>query len=238
MLLSCGTLCAQDQDPVPPADPKPATQSATPPEGTAPAPLDKRIFAVLPNYRTADGNLPYEPISSKRKLWIGFKDSFDYPIFITSAIYSSFYQLQDSHPQFGQGMEGYAKRYLASSTDLVVGNFMSESIFPILLKEDPRYFAVGPAYGGVWKRAGYALTRVLVCKTDTGKATFNYSEILGNSTAVALSNVYYSDTRDARDAAQALGTQVATDALSNLLKEFWPDVKRKFFNKKSTPAND
>lgn len=255
VLLSCATLCAQ-QDPAPLTDPKPladpakpaaaaeSSQATSPAETTTPAktdgaaPIDKRIFAVLPNYRTADGNRPYEPISSKRKLWIGFKDSFDYPIFMTSAVFSGLYQLEDSHPQFGQGVEGYAKRYLASSTDLVVGNFMSESIFPILLKEDPRYFAVGPGYGGVWKRAGYALTRVLICKTDTGKSTFNFSEILGNSTAVAFSNVYYSDTRHPGDAVQALGTQVGTDALSNLLKEFWPDVKRKFFKKKSGPAND
>jgi hypothetical protein len=247
--FSCAMFAQQDelppagQDPVVQA-PKPSTaadpstpaSTSTQPDGSIP--IDKRVFGVLPNYRTADGTAPYTPISAKRKLYIGFKDSFDYPIFLTSMVFSGLYQLEDSHPQFGQGLKGYAKRYLASSTDLVVGNFMSESIFPVLLKQDPRYFAVGPAYGGVWKRTGYALTRVLICKSDSGKTVFNFSEILGNSTAVAISNLYYTDTRDARDNAQSVGVQVATDAFSNVLKEFWPDIKRKFFKKKITPAND
>jgi len=253
--LSCGLFAQQDpvpvsaQDPVaeaakPAAPANPATpaasgtsvDSAIPAGGTIP--IDKRIFAVLPNYRTADGTAPYTPISAKRKLYIGFKDSFDYPIFLTSAAFSGLYQLENSHPQFGQGLEGYAKRYVASSVDLAVGNFMSESIYPVLLKQDPRYFAVGPSYGGVWKRTGYALTRVLICKSDTGKTVFNFSEILGNSTAVAISNLYYTDTRDVKDNVQSVGVQVATDAFSNVLKEFWPDIKRKFFKKKPTPAND
>jgi hypothetical protein len=239
--LVAGALFAQtDQAPAPP-DQKPAVDPAkadpsAPASGTAP--VDKRIFAVLPNYRTVGANTAFEPITAKRKLWIGFKDSFDYPIFLTSALFSGLYQLEDSHPQFGQGIEGYAKRYLASSTDLVVGNFMTESIFPILLKQDPRYFSKGPSYGGVGKRVGYALTRVLVCKTDSGKSAFNFSEILGNSTAVALSNLYYTDNRSVGSNVQALGIQVGTDAVSNVLKEFWPDVKRKFFTKKSAPSND
>src|SRR5579863_9143448 len=96
--LSCGLFAQQDpvpvsaQDPVteaakPAAPANPATpaasgtsvDSAIPAGGTIP--IDKRIFAVLPNYRTADGTAPYTPISAKRKLYIGFKDSFDYPIF-------------------------------------------------------------------------------------------------------------------------------------------------------------
>jgi hypothetical protein len=253
--LSCVMFAQQDPAPVSSQDPvaeapkpaTPATQatpapSGTQAEGSTPAtgtiPIDKRIFAVLPNYRTADGTAPYAPITPKRKLYIGFKDSFDYPIFLTSAIYSSIYQLENSHPQFGQGIEGYAKRYLASSTDLAVGNFLSESIYPVILKQDPRYFAVGPGYGGVMKRTFYALTRVLICKSDTGKPAFNFSEILGNSTAVALSNLYYTDTRDVKDNVQSIGIQVGTDAFSNVLKEFWPDIKRKFVKKKTTPAND
>jgi hypothetical protein len=243
--LFSGALFAQDQDPAasaapPPADPKPPAVADAKPDTNpcAAGALDKRIFVVLPNYRTANDNDCYQPISARHKLWIGFKDSFDYPIFLTSAAYAGIYMLEDQHPQFGQGVLGYAKRYGTTSTDLVVGNFMTESIMPILLKQDPRYFAKGPAYGGVWKRTAYALTRVLICKSDKGTTQFNFSEILGNSVAVAISNTYYTDARSVGSNVEALGIQVGTDAISNVLKEFWPDVKRKFFSKKTTSAND
>jgi hypothetical protein len=101
-----------------------------------------------------------------------------------------------------------------------------------MMKQDPRYFSVGRTYGGVWKRTGYALTRVLICRSDKGTNVFNYSEIVGNSTAVAISNLYYTENRNVSDNVQKLGIQIGTDAISNVLKEFWPDVKRKYFNKR------
>ncbi len=220
-LLWSGVLLAQSDSP----GEKPAPAEAV---STA---IDKRVFGVLPNYRTADGNAPYAPITAKRKLWIGFKDSFDYPVYFTSAIFASINQLENTSPQFGQGLKGYGKRYVTSYADQVVGNLMTESLFPIMLKQDPRYFSVGKTYGGAGKRVRYALSRVILCRADTGKTVFNFSEIVGNSTAVALSNVYYTDNRNARDNVQKLGIQIGTDALSNVLKEFWPDIKQKFFNK-------
>jgi hypothetical protein len=231
-LLACAVM-AQDQDPAtaPPA-PKPATAAETSPSAPGSAPIDKRAFGVLPNYRTADGNAAYQPISAKRKLWIGFKDSFDYPVYFTSAIFAGINHLEDTSPQFGEGVKGYAKRYVASYADQTVGNMMTESFFPIMFKQDPRYFRVGPNGGGTMKRVGYALSRVLICRSDTGKSVFNISEIGGNSTAVAVSNFYYSDNRNAGDNIQKLGIQIGTDALSNVLKEFWPDIKQRFFKKK------
>ena len=197
------------------------------------SPIDKRIFGVLPNYRTADGNTAYQPITPKRKLWIGFKDSFDYPVYFTSAMFAGLNHLADTSPEFGQGLKGYAKRYAASYADQTVGNMMTESFFPILFKQDPRYFRVGKAHGSGLKRTGYALSRVLICRSDKGTNTFNISEIGGNATAVAISNLYYSDNRKAGDNVQKLGVQVGTDAFSNVLKEFWPDIKQKYFKKKS-----
>lgn len=238
MLCLSATLFAQ-QDQVPAAaDPtKTATESLaslpTTAEVVPASPIDKRIFGVLPNYRTADGTVNFEPISAKRKLYIGFKDSFDYPIFATSAFYAGLYHLEDTHPQFGQGTKGFASRYGTTVADLAIGNYLTESIFPVILKQDPRYFRVGAVYGKVGKRAIYALTRVFICKSDAGKDVFNYSEVLGNSTSVAISNLYYSDNRSVATNMVGLGTQIGTDAFSNVLKEFWPDIKRKFFNKKN-----
>jgi hypothetical protein len=97
-----------------------------------------------------------------------------------------------------------------------------------MLREDPRYFRRG--YGTVWSRTWYAATRVLITRTDAGGKRFNYSEWLGNATGTAISNLYYPDTRDAGDNVEKLTEQVGIDAVSQVLKEFWPDVKHKLFH--------
>jgi hypothetical protein len=199
----------------------------------APA-IDKRIFGVLPNYRTADGTAPFVPITTRHKFYIAVKDSFDYPVYLTAALFAGYYQLDNENPSFGQGVKGYAKRLATSYADQAVGNMMTEAIFPSLLHEDPRYFRVGSSGGSTWRRTRYALTRVFVVRTDKGGSTFNFSEWLGNGSAVALSNVYYpGDTRNVNDNVKKLGVAVGTDAFSQVLKEFWPDIKRKLSKKKS-----
>jgi len=203
------------------------------PQPAAPA-IDKRIFGVLPNYRTADGSAPFMRITTRHKFYIAAKDSFDYPVYLTAAAFAGFYQLENQNPSFGQGVEGYAKRLASSYGDQAIGNLITEAIFPSLLHEDPRYFRIGSSGGSTWHRTRYALTRVFVARTDKGGWTFNFSEWLGNGTTVALSNLYYpADTRNVSDNVQKLGIQVGTDAFSQVLKEFWPDIKRKLVKKKS-----
>ncbi len=98
-----------------------------------------------------------------------------------------------------------------------------------MLHQDPRYFRLGT--GSTRHRIGYAVSRVFVTHRDGGGVQFNYSEWLGNGSAVAISNAYYPDGRKfSNNAARLLG-QVGTDALSQVLKEFWPDIKQKFFHK-------
>jgi hypothetical protein len=200
---------------------------------------DKRIFGVIPNNRTAEASIPFAPISARRKLTIAYKDSFDWPVYPTAAAFATLYQLENQNPSFGQGMSGYAKRFAASYGDQMIGNMMTEGIVPSLLHEDPRYFRLGE--GSKWSRARYALTRIFVTRTDSGRNTFNFAEWLGNSSAVAVSNAWYPDTRTASDNAQKLAIQCATDAFSNVLKEFWPDVKRRLHKKHQdvwrTPAS-
>ena len=196
---------------------------------------DKRVLGVLPNYRTAELTADYHPISAKYKLHIALKDSFDYPLIGLGAAYAALYQLENSHPQFGQGTLGYLRRFGTSYNDQLMGNMMTEGILPILFKEDPRYFRMNE--GPKSKRAWYAATRIFVTKTDTGKASFNYAEILGNSTAAAIGLSYYSDDRDVPDYLQNVAIQLATDAFSQVLKEFWPDIKRHYFHRRQqTPA--
>jgi len=155
-------------------------------------------------------------------------------VYLLSAAFAGLYQLEDQDPSFGQGVKGYAKRIATSYADQAVGNLMTEAIFPSLLHEDPRYFRRGAGSGSNWHRVGYAITRVMVVRTDKGTWRFNYSEWLGNGASVAASNLYYpSDTRNVTDNVQKLGLQIGTDAISQVLKEFWPDWKRHLFKKKS-----
>ena len=187
---------------------------------------DKRIFGVLPNNRTTENWIPFQALTPGQKMMIAVKDSFDYPVYPTSGAFAVLYQLENSNPSFGQGMAGYAKRFATSYGDQMIGNMMTEGIWPAFLHQDPRYFRRGE--GTKKSRALYAIEQIVVCKDDNGKRVFNLSEWGGNAFATAISVAYYPDSRDWSDNLQKWLIAVATDTFSNVLKEFWPDVKNRF----------
>src|SRR5580658_1714733 len=171
-----GTTKPTDSNPAPtvlPAQNPPDAANSPEPEKQ-----DKRVFGVFPNYRTTDGNVAFQPISSKQKLLIGLKDSFDWPVYLTGGAFALLYQLENQNPSFGQGMKGYARRYGTALADQTIGNMMTESIMPSVFREDPRYFRIG--HGSKTHRAGYALTRIFITRSDAGRPTFNFAEVVGN----------------------------------------------------------
>jgi hypothetical protein len=190
---------------------------------------NKRIFGIIPNNRTSPSLKDYKPLSTKAKFGIAGQDSFDRGTLILAAAFAGEAQLTNANPSFGQGVQGYAHYFGASYGDFVIGNYMSEAIYPTLLHQDPRYFRRG--IGSGWSRLGYSISQIFWTHTDSDRTQFNYSEILGNSTAVAISNAYYQDNRSAADSATKLGVQIGVDMASNVLKEFWPDVSRRFSRK-------
>jgi hypothetical protein len=225
---------------------------ATPPDGAADkaaqtkadhakaddqAPPDKRVLGVLPNYRTINETGTYEPIDAKHKLIIASKDSFDYPLVLLAGVFAGLSQLDNSNPSYHQGVEGFAKRLAANYANQAIGNMMTEGFFPSMLHEDPRYRRIGPSRGTVKYRTWYAFSRIFVTRTDAGGTRFNYSEWLGNATGVAISNLYQPDQRDWRDNATSLLVQCGTDGISQVLKEFWPDIKHKLFHKNPPGAD-
>ena len=217
---------AEPSKPADPSKPAPSPQDPS-------TPVDKRVFGVLPNYRTVNETGTYTPISPKYKMTIAAKDSFDYPLVLLAGTFAGLNQLTDSAPSFGQGVKGYAHRLATNYADQAIGNMLTEGILPTILHEDPRYRRIGPSGGSKGHRTWYALSRVFVTRTDSGGTRFNYSEWAGNAAGVAISNSYYPDNRNFTDNATKLLTQVGTDAVSQVLKEFWPDIKQKFFKKKS-----
>lgn len=156
---------------------------------------------------------------------IAAKDSFDWTLAVVAAGYAGLGQLSNQNRPLGQGLAGYGNRFVRNYADQVMGNLLVEGAMPVLFHEDPRYFRRGQ--GRFWSRVGYAASRVFVTRTDSGGTEFNYSEIVGNSLAVGTSNAYYPGSRNLGGNFQKFSLQLATDALSNVLKEFWPDVKRK-----------
>lgn len=191
---------------------------------------DKRAYGVLPNYRTAETEGPYSPITVKQKFTIARKDTLDAPSYIMAGFFSGISQLDNSNPSFGQGMKGYMRRYASSIADQDIGNFMTEAILPSLLHQDPRYFRKG--HGSVMGRIAYAASRSVLARSDKGNWTFNTSEFLGNGIVASIGNAYYPDAVGFNPTMQRMFTQIGTDSISQVLKEFWPDVKRKLQSRK------
>lgn len=204
-------------------------------KGDPEPPGGKHVFGVLPNYRTVDGANVTSPLTNTQKFSIASKDSFDFPLVLLSGALAGIGQWSKQDPSFGQGMAGYSKRLASNFSDQALGNMMTEALFPVLLHEDPRYYRRGT--GNIWSRTGYAFSTIFVTHTDSATVRFNYSEWVGNATATAISNVYYPDGRTAGANVGKLLEQASLDGLAQVLKEFWPDIKKKFFeHSSSAPA--
>jgi len=189
-----------------------------------------RILWVVPNFAAVNANTQLPPLSVKGKFWLATEDTFDYSAFVWTAILSGQDFATKAYPEFGQGMAGYGRYYYHLFIDGVSGAYFTEAIVPSLTHEDPRYYTLG--HGGFFRRAGYALSRVVITKTDSEGTSFNWSEIVGNLCEAGLSNAYYpAEERGARATAINWGTQLESAALNNIAKEFWPDIRHLLFRK-------
>jgi hypothetical protein len=217
----------------PPEIPETAVEvAAVPaPEAAQPSRIDTHIFGLVPEYDAVNTPPPhYEPISAAQKFTIAAHDGFDPFSWVTTGLYAGVAQWHNQYPQFGQGAQGYAKRYGGAFADGAIANFMSEAIFPSLLHEDPRYFRLG--HGSILHRIGYTISRELITRKDSGREGFNISEIAGNLGAAALSNLYYpAQERTAGQTMEKFAVNIVGDAGFNVLKEFYPDMRRKILHK-------
>jgi hypothetical protein len=202
-------------------------QSKDEPEGQQ----TKRILGVVPNFAAVSANTQLPPLTTKGKFWLATEDSFDYSSFIWTGILAGQEFALESYPEFGQGAAGYGRYYWHTFVDGVSGTYFTEAIVPWISHEDPRYYTLG--HGGFFGRTGYALSRVVLTKTDSGRTSFNWSEVGGNALEAGLANTYYPpQERGARQTAINWGAQLESAALNNIAKEFWPDIRRIVFRKK------
>lgn len=211
-------------------DPSSTATVASPPADQT-QPEAKRLFFIIPNYRTAPSIKDFAPIEPKEKFKIAAQDAFDRGTVILAGLFAGESQLTNSNRSFGQGAAGYGRYFGTAYADFVIGDFMTEGIFPSMLHQDPRYFRKGT--GSKAGRLGYAVSQIFVTHNDSGRVAPNWSELLGNSTAVAISMSYYTDNRTASDGVSKLGVQLGVDMAANVIKEFWPEISRPFSHRKN-----
>jgi hypothetical protein len=202
-----------------------ASSAANPEEGRQ----TKRILWIVPNFRAVSAGAKLPPQTVKEKFKTGALDSFDYSSFIFVGIQAGISQATDAYPAFRQGAAGYGRYYWHTFADQTDENLWVEGIVPTLLRQDTRYYTLG--HGGIIKRGFYAVTRTVITRTDSGRETFNASEILGAGTAAGISSAYYpTQYRTWTKVGQRWLTNVLLDFGTFAAKEFWPDVNQAIFH--------
>jgi len=180
--------------------------------------VHQRIAGVIPNfYSTYDWNAP--PMGAKQKFQLAFRSIIDPVSFLSVAGVAGAEQYQNVFPAYGGGFEGYSKRYGAAMANHVSGTLLGRAVFPSVFHQDPRYFYKGK--GSIPSRILYAISAAVIARGDDGRWKPNYSHILGNFSAAAISNLYYppADRGASLILLNGLG-DLGADAASNLFREF------------------
>ncbi|HTS49688.1 MAG TPA: hypothetical protein VMH05_17175 [Bryobacteraceae bacterium] len=212
-----------------------ATDTAAPPPPAAiSVPLnEERILKVIPDYQTVDDTShAIAPLTPAQKWDLALRETVDPFNIATAAMTAASSQRGNQTPKYGEGWANYGKRFGAAIGDFGTQNFFSAGVFATLLRQDPRYFRKGPTTG-IAPRVWYSMTRLFVCRNDSGRPVFNASNLLGMSFGIAASNIYYpSASRTGTVMAARTETSLFGGFTGNVMSEFWPDLQRKFFRKK------
>jgi hypothetical protein len=178
----------------------------------------QRVLAFIPNFYVsyvADA----VPLTSKQKFQLAWKTMIDPVTIALIGAAAGVQQAQNDFGEYGQGAQGYAKRFGAAYADNATGTFIGGAILPSLLKQDPRYFYKGT--GSTKSRIFYAITRSVICRGDNQQWQPNYSGILGSLASGSISNLY----RPEKDRGTALVFEdvlvnIGENAVVNLFQEF------------------
>jgi hypothetical protein len=179
----------------------------------------QRLFGFAPNFYISY-NWHAQPLTPKQKWELAGKTMIDPVSFAITAGFAGIEQAENTFSGYGQGAQGYGKRYGASYANLAVGTTLGGAVFPILFHQDPRYFYKGT--GSTRSRALYALSTAVIARGDNGKWQPAYASILGDLSAGAISNIYY-PASDRQGASLTIGNGllgIAFDGVGNLLQEF------------------
>jgi hypothetical protein len=208
----------------------------------------QRAFGVMPMFQSVRRSENIPPLRPKQKFHLMLKSSTDPFVFALGGIIAGIGQARDTNSGtkvvtnpdgskttvrygFGQGAEGYFKRFGASYADTVDGNFWGNAVLPILLKEDPRYYRMGS--GSFQRRFLYSASSSVWCRRDNGKWGFNYANVGGNFISGGISNLYYpSENSGFQKTTIGAMTVTAEGVIGSELIEFLPDIEHHFLKKR------
>jgi hypothetical protein len=148
----------------------------------------QRLAGVIPNFYTSYIR-DAAPLNWKQKFSLAARSAFDPVVYIGVGFGAGIEQATNAYPAYGQGAAGYRKRYAATFADGRVSDFLTNALFPALLRQDPRYYYQGS--GSFKSRVMHAVSSVFVARSDSGRTVPNSSYLLGDLCSGALSNLYY-----------------------------------------------
>jgi hypothetical protein len=197
----------------------------------------KRMFKVVPQFSIVDDASKTRPLTVREKWRLFYRQTIDPFNFVQTGISAGIGQAEDSFHDYGQGMEGYAKRYGAGFGDSTLGGFFGGFVLPSLFHDDPRYFRMGS--GSIFRRGFYAVTRVLITRHDDGSPAPNYPTVMGAFIGTTFGNLYYPDSDRGVGNTFVRGAWVIEGAAAgHVFDEFWPDIHDKLFKKKKKKDED
>jgi Carboxypeptidase regulatory-like domain len=178
----------------------------------------QRVLGVFPNFYVSYIPNPV-PLVPRQKVELAFKTLVDPVSLVLNGVVAGIQQANDTY-SWGEGAQGYAKRYAAAYGTFLTGTVIGNAILPIVFKQDPRYFYKGT--GSIRSRALYALANAVICKGDNHRWQPNYSAIFGGIAAGAISNFYYPAVNRSGVGLTFEGAAIGTgfSAVSNVLQEF------------------
>lgn len=180
--------------------------------------VQQRVVGIIPNfYSSYDWNAP--PMEAKQKLQLGIRSVLDPVSFLAVAGIAGAEQYENIFPEYGSGIEGYGKRYGAALATHVSADLLSRAVYPAIFHQDPRYFYKGK--GSIRSRVLYAISAAVMTRDDDGRWRPNYSNVLGNFSAGAISNLYYPSSDRGASLVFLNGlADTGGDAAANLVREF------------------
>ena len=221
-----GVDAGASEDPQQTAPEPPAAQN---PAASDRAPQTRRILGIIPNFRAISTDQKLPPQTVKDKFVTASQDSFDYSSVFIPLLIAGYSLGTNSTPEFGHGGVGFGRYLWHAAVDQTSENYLVEFVVPVVTHEDTRYYTLDR--GTFLKRAGYALSRAVVTRSDSGKEVFNVSEVVGAGASAGLSSLYYpTRQRSFGNTGEEWGLDVGIDAASFLAKEFWPDINHWLFH--------
>jgi hypothetical protein len=191
----------------------------------------QRVMGVMATFNTTT-NKDAAPLSGGQKFKLFIKSATDPWPFLLSGVVAGIGQAENSTPEWGQGAQGYAKRFGAGYSDYFIGNFFGNALLPAWWHEDPRYFQKGT--GSTTSRVLWAAASTVWCKRDNGGWGPNYSNIVGNLIGSAIGRAYYPPENRSVSGTISDGLTVSAEGIVGAeVIEFWPDMVRAHNRKKA-----